>query len=139
MLRDNSKSLLVDNKTSSFPNDSFIRGGGSPKCIIKLEGDVIIDIQETKSDLFECELSKMVGKSLVEILPKYQPDGKLSKNVLSSLLLNLRLGNPVSTTLQIKMTSNQLHYADVNMFSFEENKYFLKAKFLNYVYMLYIF
>lgn len=125
MLRDNSKSLLVDNQTSSFPKDSVIRGGGSPKCIIRLEGDIIVDIQETKSNLFDCEISKMVGKSLEDILPEYQPDGNLSKSVISSLMLNLHLGNPVSTTLQIKITSNQLHYADVNMFSFEENKYFV--------------
>ena len=83
MLRENSKSILVDSQVSSSSKDLVIQGDGNPKCIIKLEKDIIVDIQETKSDLFDCELSKLVGKSLIEILPEYQSDGKLSKNVLS--------------------------------------------------------
>ncbi|MCK5704211.1 MAG: PAS domain S-box protein, partial [Cyclobacteriaceae bacterium] len=55
----------------------------------------------------------------------YQPDGNLSKNVFQSIKENLQLGHPVSTTLQIKTSPSQLHYAEINIFSFENNKYYL--------------
>ena len=110
-MRDNSKTLLVENPVS-FTDEGFNSGSAAPKCIIKIEGNRIVDIQETKSNLFDCEVSKMIGRSFEDILPKYQPDGKLSTKVVSSLMHTMQLGNPVFTTLQIKTPSNHLHHAE---------------------------
>lgn len=125
MSKDNNSRLLIDTPGQSILKEHFVKEDEQAKCIIKLEENIIFDVQETKNKLFDCEMSKMIGKPIEAILPEYQPDGKLSKNVFQSIMDNLKLGHPIFTTLQIKTVSNQLHFADVNIFSFEKDKYYL--------------
>ena len=125
MSSESNNTILVDAPDQSLLKESIIEDGGISKCIIKLEGDIITDIQETKDNLFDCDLSKIVGKSIVDILPEYQPDGNHSKKIIHSIIDNLNLGQPISTTLQIKNTSNKLHFADLEAFCFEKDKYYI--------------
>jgi len=121
----NSNTILVDTPEQNQLGGNAIKDNDASKCIIKLEGDIITDLQETKDNLFDCDLSTFVGKPLIDIFPEYQPNGNLSKNVITTIFESLNLGHPISTTLQVKTTSNKLHYADVNVFSFEKNNYYI--------------
>ena len=38
---------------------------------------------------------------------------------------NVLLGQPVSFMVQIKTPSNELHFTDISIFSFEKDKYYL--------------
>ena len=125
MPRGNSNAILVDT-----PDQSIVPGlknaeSNISSCIIKLEGNIIKDVLETKKNLFECDIKQIIGKPIETILPEYQPDGNLSTNIFQSIIENLQLGHPVFTTLQIKSSTNKLHYTDAHVFSFEKDKYFL--------------
>ncbi|MCG8309469.1 MAG: PAS domain S-box protein [Cytophagales bacterium] len=105
-------------------DDRFKEKDG-PKCIIRLDGHMITNVQETGSNLFRFDISKAKGKSIEYILPEFQADGNNSGSVIQSILNDLKSGRPVSTTIQIKNTSNTLFYADLTAFSFEKDTYFL--------------
>ena len=117
--------LLIDSPGQSILKETKIHESQQERCILKIENNIITDVQETKNNLFDCDLSKVIGKPVDIILPEYQPDGNLSKKIFQSILEKLQLGHPIFTTLQIKTTSNQLHYTDVNIFSFEKDKCYL--------------
>ena len=120
-----SNTLIIDKNKPSIVTESSLVENGSPKCILKLDGRTITDIQETRGNIFNCNISKIKGKKIDAILPEFQADGNNSKSVINSILQDLKSGKPVSTTIQIKNTTNTLYYADLNAFSFEEDKYFI--------------
>ncbi|NJN28790.1 MAG: PAS domain S-box protein, partial [Cyclobacteriaceae bacterium] len=123
MLQHNQSTLLIDS-----PAQPLLREQGHPqnaRCIIKLDGQLIADVQETSNKLFDCNISMMVGKPVTMIFPEFQPDGQLSREVYNSLLGRVQLGQPASAMMQIKGAASELHYTDVQVFSFEPDKYFL--------------
>ena len=125
MSNDNSSRLLIDTPEQSILKGQVVNEEEQAKCIIKIKGNIISDVQETKNNLFDCDMSKLIGQPIEAILPEYQPDGNLSENTFQSLKDNLQLGHPVFTSLQIKTATNQLHYSDVTIFSFEKDTYYL--------------
>lgn len=125
MPKDNSSNLLVDTPNQSLLKEFPALEDMHAKCIIKLEGDIISDVQEVKSKLFDCELSTLIGKPFNTILPEYQPNGNLSTILFQSIIDNLKLGHPIHTSLQIKTATNQLKYTEVHIFSFEKDTYYL--------------
>ena len=125
MSKDNSSRLLIDTPGQSILKGHFVNENEQAKCIIKLDRNIIFDVQETANNIFDCDLSKMIGEPIEAILPEYQPEGNLSKDVFQSILDNMQFGRPINTTLHIKTAANQLHYADANIFSFEKDKYYL--------------
>lgn len=125
MSKNNSSRLLIDTPRQSIQKGHVVLEEEQAKCIIKLEGDIIFDVKETKSNLFDFDFSKMIGEPIETILPEYQSNGNLSKDMLMSIMDTLQLGDSISAKLQIKTTSGQLHHTDFKIFSFEKNKYYL--------------
>ena len=125
MQRGNSNTILVDTPEERIVGPGAEHENGASKCILKLKGDTIIDVQQTNDKLFDCDLSKVKNKQLIEIFPEYQPDGSQSKQVVSSIFENIDLGKPVTKTLQILSPSNKLHFAEVHVFSFEKDNYYI--------------
>ena len=117
--------LLADVPENALASKSTQMLEGTSKCIIKLRGRLITDIQETKDRAYNLDASKIAGNPVERILPEYQPNGSYSKKVLHDLLDNMVQGYPVSTSLQIKNTENKLHFANVDIVSFEKNEYYL--------------
>ncbi len=95
------------------------------KCILKIDGEIIADVNETEPNVFNCDFSDFIGRSIESIFPEYQPDGNLSKIVYSSILDTLYLGHSVFATLQIKDTSNKLHHTDAIIYRFETGSHYL--------------
>ena len=118
-------SLLVDNLDQTIPEKEFLPGNDIAKCILKVKGDKIIDVQETQVNIFDCDIKKVIGKSVYKIFPEYQPDGNLSTDVFRQIIEGLQLGHPISASLQIMTTTSQLFYADVSIFTFEKDKYYI--------------
>jgi len=125
MSKGTNHNILVDNPEQSLLQTEHRHDFEQEKCILKVESDVITDVQESQKNLFNCDIKKIVGENVRVIFPEYQPDGNSSDEVFSSIVKNLLLGHPVSSNLQIKTTSNQLFYSEVSIFSFEQGKYYL--------------
>lgn len=125
MSNNSSSRLLIDTPERSILKGHVFDGEKQAKCIIKLEGDVIYDVQETKYNLFDFDNSKIIGESIEAILPEYQPDGNLSKDILHSILGDIQLGEPSFVKLQVKTKTAKLSYADIQVYSFEKDKYYL--------------
>ncbi len=125
MSKDTNSRLLVDTPEQTILNENFIHEEEQTKCIIKLEKGIIMDVLETKNNLFDWDLSKIIGRPFEAMLPEYQPEGNLSKSSFQAILDKSKLGHPINTSLQIKTASSQLHHTDVSVFSFEKDKYYL--------------
>jgi PAS domain S-box-containing protein len=125
MSKESNQSLLIDNPEQSLFHSENGKGYDEGKCILKVEHNIITEVQETKNNVFNCDIQKIIGKPVESILPEYQPDGNLSIEVYQNLINNLQLGHPITSNLQIKTTSNQLFYSEVNIFTFEKDKVFL--------------
>ncbi len=125
MPKETSQSLLIDNPEQSLLQSDSIQRFDQGKCILKVEDNVIVDVQETETNLFNCDIKKITGKPVGNIFPEYQPDGRLTSDVFLNITDNLLLGHPISTNLQIKTTNNQLFYSEVSIFTFEKDKYYL--------------
>lgn len=125
MSKESNQSLLIDNPEQSLLHSENGKGYDEGKCILKVENNIIIEVQETKNNVFNCDIQKIVGKPVESILPEYQPDGNLSSEAYQNIISNLRLGHPITSNLQIKTTSNQLFYSEVNIFTFEKDTVFL--------------
>jgi hypothetical protein len=93
-----SNTLIIDKNKPSIVTESPLVENGSRKCILKLDGRTIMDIQETRGNIFNCNISKIKGKKIDAILPEFQADGNNSKSVINSILQDLKSGKPVSTT-----------------------------------------
>jgi PAS domain S-box-containing protein len=125
MSKETNQSLLVDNPEQSLLQSEDVQGFEQGKCVLKVENNIITDVQETKNNLFHCDIKKIAGKTVDIIFPEYQPDGQRTIDVFQNIIGNLSLGYPVSSYLQIKSLSNQLFYSEVSVFTFEKDKYFL--------------
>jgi hypothetical protein len=124
MSKGTNQNLLIDNPDQSLLQTGQNQDYEHAKCILKVESDLIVDVQEADHVLFNCDFKRLVGKSFDVLLPEYQPDGNLSKEVFQVILDNLRLGHPVTKNLQIKINDNQLIYTELSIFSFEKDKYY---------------
>lgn len=133
MSKDNSSRLLVDTPGQSILKEHVFHEEGQAKCIVKLEGDVIFEVNQTKNNMFDFDLAKIIGETIDAIFPEFQPNGKLSKNIFQPILGKLQLGEPGFTKMQIKTTSGQLYYSDIHFYCFEENKYYLTLSPETYV------
>ena len=58
MSQDNSSALLIDAPGQSILEEQIFQE--NEKCIFKLEGEIISDVQETKNNLFNCDFSKII-------------------------------------------------------------------------------
>lgn len=125
MPKDSNSRMLIDAPGQSFLNEHNIPGEERAKCIIKLDKGIILDVQETENSFFDYKPSNVIGRPFEAMLPDYQPDGVSSKVSFQSILDKSEIGHPIFAALQIKTDSNQLHSADVSVFSFEKDKFFL--------------
>jgi PAS domain S-box-containing protein len=125
MSKESSQSLLIhDLEPSALPAGNG-KGYDGGKCILKVEHNIITEVQETENSIFNFDIEKIVGKPVEIILPDHQPDGNLSSKAFQNLMSDLRPDHPVTGNLQIKSTSNQLIYSEAHMFSFEKDQAFL--------------
>lgn len=98
---------------------------GQAMYIIKLSGSKITDVQESDHSIFSWNVRELIGKSIQVILPKIQPDGQKSTEAFQLLLKNITPGQLVSSKLQVKLNSAQEFQTDIQVFSIDENQYYL--------------
>ena len=55
---------------------------------------LIVDCNEHTLDIFGCSLDDIIGKSVEDLSPSVQPDGRLSKEVISEKVKDVLVGNP---------------------------------------------
>ena len=125
MSKDSTNTAMVERPEMDEVKKPEHFNGKMARCILKLEGKVIVGVQEMDDDLFHCEMKQVVGHPLEDLFPEYQPDGSLSKKVLRDIFNTIDAGNPVNISLQIKTPANELVFAEVNIFTFEKDHYFL--------------
>jgi hypothetical protein len=125
MSKGTNQSLLIDQPEQSMLVSEVGQGHEPGKCILKVENDIITDVQETQSNLFNCDVKKTVGRNIISIFPEYQLNGNLSSETFERIISGLKLGHPVTANLQIKTTGSQLFYSEISVFSFEKDKYYL--------------
>jgi PAS domain S-box-containing protein len=125
MSKDNSSKLLIDTPVQSILNEHVVLDSEEAKCIIKLDRGIIFEVNGTNYKSFGLDHSKLIGEPIDTILPEYQPDGTLSKDALLSILTKLQFGVPGFIKMQIKTSSDQLLFADINVYCFEKSKYYL--------------
>ncbi len=125
MSKDINSRLLFDIPGQSILKKQAIGDSEHSKCIVKLVGDAIVEVKQSENIWFDFDHSKIIGEPIDAILPEFQPDGELSKNVFQSILNKLKIGEPGFAKIQIKTSSSQLHYTELNVYCFEKDTYFL--------------
>ncbi len=125
MLKGNNQDLLIDQPEQALPASENGQGRESGKCIFRIENGIITKVQETKPNIFNCDINKMKGKPVETLFPEYQPDGRLSVEKFRTIVGSLKTGFPVTANLQIKTSGQRLFYSEVSLFTFEHNRYYL--------------
>ena len=76
---------------------SLFEAAGDSIFIAKVNGEgvpIIVDCNEYTLDLFGCSREEIIGKSIENMSPSVQPDGRLSKEVIFEKVKDVLDGNP---------------------------------------------
>ena len=117
--------LLEEITDQAMLDANSIKGQNASKCVIKLTGITITDIQEAQAGVFNLDRKKLIGAPIEQLFPELQDDGKESKFMIQSLMDQLQVGQPLTTSLLIKTKGNNVQFAEADIFSFEKDQSFI--------------
>ncbi len=83
--------------------------------IFLIEGDSIIDCNPRAEELFECPRENILGKNLLDFSPERQPDGRVSKKILSKLFKRADNGEHVTFEWRHFQCSGKPVDAEINL------------------------
>lgn len=80
-----------------------------------MKDDVCIDCNQTTLQMFKCSREEIIGKSAHVFHPKYQPDGKKSKELAQYYIKEAKKGNPQKFEWQHLKLDGTTFYTEVSL------------------------
>ncbi len=87
----------------------------SPDAHTLVSGGIYVDCNEAAEQLFHCTRQHIVGQKQTELHPEFQPDGRLSSDILPLILAELNHSGKHSFEWQYQRPDGSRFFADVSI------------------------